>query len=162
MINFLERKDVCDLPILNLLPELQTQLSKVCRVVVQAPPGTGKTTLLPLLLKDEAWLDELKIVMLEPRRLAARTAAKRMADLLGEEVGKTVGFRVRHESQISRETRIEVVTEGVLTRYLQSDPALSEYGLIIFDEFHERHLQGDLGLTFALQSYDHVGNPGRK
>ena len=126
---------------------LQTQ----SRVVLQAPPGSGKTTLLPLLLRHETWLEGLKIVMLEPRRLAARAAARRMADLLGEKVGETVGFRVRHESVVGPQTKIEVVTEGVLTRYLQSDPALSAYGLVLFDEFHERHLQADLGLTFTLQ-----------
>ncbi|MEA1923500.1 MAG: ATP-dependent helicase HrpB, partial [Pseudomonadota bacterium] len=132
-------------------PKLRQTLQAGQQVVLQAPPGSGKTTLLPLLLRDEPWLAGLKIVMLEPRRLAARAAARRMAALLGEEVGETVGFRVRHESVVGRRTRIEVVTEGVLTRYLQNDPALSDYGLVIFDEFHERHLQADLGLAFALQ-----------
>ena len=149
--NFLERDDIRDLPVLALLPELRQQLQSDQRVVLQAPPGSGKTTLLPLLLRNELWLEGLKIVMLEPRRLAARAAARRMADLLGEEVGETVGFRVRHESVVGPRTRIEVVTEGVLTRYLQNDSALSAYGLVIFDEFHERHLQADLGLTFTLQ-----------
>ena len=149
--NFLERDDVRDLAVLELVPELRQKLQTAQRVVLQAPPGTGKTTLLPLLLRNESWLEDLKIVMLEPRRLAARAAARRMADLLGEEVGETVGFRVRHESVVGPRTRIEVVTEGVLTRYLQSDPALSAYGLVIFDEFHERHLQADLGLAFTLQ-----------
>jgi len=149
--NFLDRDDVKNLAVLNLLPELRQTLQAGQQVVLQAPPGSGKTTLLPLLLRDEPWLAGLKIVMLEPRRLAARAAARRMAALLGEEVGETVGFRVRHESVVGRRTRIEVVTEGVLTRYLQNDPALSDYGLVIFDEFHERHLQADLGLAFTLQ-----------
>ncbi|MEA3332428.1 MAG: ATP-dependent helicase HrpB [Pseudomonadota bacterium] len=149
--NFLKRDDVRELAVLELLPELRRTLQVGQQVVLQAPPGSGKTTLLPLLLRDEPWLEGLKIVMLEPRRLAARAAARRMAALLGEEVGETVGFRVRHESVVGRRTRIEVVTEGVLTRYLQNDPALSDYGLVIFDEFHERHLQADLGLAFTLQ-----------
>ena len=148
---FLDREDVRDLPVLALLPELRQQLHAQSRVVLQAPPGSGKTTLLPLLLRHETWLDGLKIVMLEPRRLAARAAARRMADLLGEKVGETVGFRVRHESVVGPRTKIEVVTEGVLTRYLQNDPDLSAYGLVIFDEFHERHLQADIGLAFTLQ-----------
>ena len=149
--NFLDRDDVKNLAVLNLLPELRQTLQTGQQVVLQAPPGSGKTTLLPLLLRDEPWLEGLKIVMLEPRRLAARAAARRMAALLGEAVGETVGFRVRHESVVSRRTKIEVVTEGVLTRYLQNDPALSDYGLVVFDEFHERHLQADLGLAFTLQ-----------
>ncbi|MCK5540583.1 MAG: ATP-dependent helicase HrpB [Deltaproteobacteria bacterium] len=149
--NFLDCDDVRDLAVLNLLPELRQTLQAGQQVVLQAPPGSGKTTLLPLLLRNEPWLEGLKIVMLEPRRLAARAAARRMAALLGEEVGETVGFRVRHESVVSGRTRIEVVTEGVLTRYLQNDQALSDYGLVIFDEFHERHLQADLGLAFVLQ-----------
>ena len=149
--NFLDRDDVRELAVLELLPELRRTLQSGQQVVLQAPPGSGKTTLLPLLLRDEPWLEGLKIVMLEPRRLAARAAARRMAALLGEEVGESVGFRVRHESVVGQYTKIEVVTEGVLTRYLQNDPALSDYGLVIFDEFHERHLQADLGLAFALQ-----------
>ena len=149
--NFLARDDVRDLPVLGLVPELRQKLQTDPKVVLQAPPGSGKTTLLPLLLRDEPWLEGLKIVMLEPRRLAARAAARRMADLLGEKVGETVGFRVRHESAVSQSTKIEVVTEGILTRYLQNDPTLNDYGLVIFDEFHERHLQADIGLAFALQ-----------
>ncbi len=149
--NFLNRDDVKALPVLDLVSELRQTLQTNSRLVLQAPPGSGKTTLLPLLLRNESWLDGLKIVMLEPRRLAARAAARRMAELLGEEVGETVGFRVRHESVVGQRTKIEVVTEGVLTRYLQNDPALSDYGLVLFDEFHERHLQADLGLAFTLQ-----------
>jgi ATP-dependent helicase HrpB len=121
-------------------------------VVLSAPPGSGKTTLLPLLLLSEKWLAGRKIILLEPRRLAARAAARRMAELLGEPVGEQVGYRVRHESRVGPRTRIEVVTEGILTRILQHDPELSGCGLVIFDEFHERHLQGDLGLVLALQA----------
>ena len=152
--NFLKYDDVKVLPVLSLLSELRQTLQTNSRLVLQAPPGSGKTTLLPLLLRNESWLGGLKIVMLEPRRLAARAAARRMADLLGEEPGQSVGFRVRHESVVGPRTRIEVVTEGVLTRYLQNDPALGDYGLVIFDEFHERHLQADLGLTFTLQAQE--------
>ena len=117
---------------------------------MQAPPGAGKTTRVPLELLGEPWLKGRKILMLEPRRLAARAAALRMADLLGEPVGRTVGYRVRMDTRVGPATRIEVVTEGVLTRMLQSDPGLSGVGLVIFDEFHERHLESDLGLALCL------------
>ena len=119
--------------------------------MLEAPPGAGKTTLVPLHLLDEPWLAGRRILMLEPRRLAARAAAARMAELLGEEIGKTVGYAVRFERRTSRETRIEVVTEGLLTRYLQRDPALEAYGCVIFDEFHERSLDADLGLALCLE-----------
>ncbi|MDY6990522.1 MAG: ATP-dependent helicase HrpB, partial [Thermodesulfobacteriota bacterium] len=118
--------------------------------VLQAPPGAGKTTFVPLFLQKAAWLGHGKIVMLEPRRLAARAAAMRMADLLDEAVGQTVGYRVRMDTRVSEATRIEVVTEGILTRMLQSDPALEGVGLVICDEFHERSLDGDLGLALCL------------
>jgi len=118
--------------------------------VLQAPPGAGKTTLVPLALLDQPWLEGQKIVMLEPRRLAARAAAKRMADLRGEVVGETVGYRIRQDSKIGPRTRIEVVTEGILTRMIQDDPELTGVGLVIFDEFHERSLAGDLGLALSL------------
>ena len=143
-----------DLPVRELAAELNRALATAGMAVLQAPPGSGKTTLLPLLLLtagEEGWLAGKKIVLLEPRRLAARNAARRMAGLLGEEVGNRVGYRMRGESRIGPRTRIEVVTEGILTRLLQADPALEEYGLVIFDEFHERHLQGDLGLVLARQ-----------
>lgn len=140
------------LPIEPALPELASALRDRTEAVLQAPPGAGKTTLVPLALKDEAWLDGQRIVMLEPRRLAARAAARRMAYLLGERVGQTVGYRVRMDTQVGRDTRIEVVTEGVLTRFLQEDPSLHGIGLVIFDEFHERSLHADLGLTLALES----------
>ncbi len=118
--------------------------------VLSAPPGSGKTTLVPLALLEQPWLHGKKIVMLEPRRLATRASAARMASLLGEEVGETVGYQVRFDRRISKQTRIEVVTEGILTRRLQQEPDLAEVGLIIFDEFHERSLHGDLALALAL------------
>jgi ATP-dependent helicase HrpB len=118
--------------------------------LLTAPPGSGKTTLVPLLLLHETWMEGQKIIMLEPRRLAARAAAARMAELLGERVGETIGYRIRLDSQVSSRTRIEVVTEGILTRRLQQDPELDGVGLVIFDEFHERSLQADLGLTLTL------------
>ena len=118
--------------------------------MLQAPPGAGKTTIVPLRLLAEPWLDGQRIVMLEPRRLAARAAARRMADLLGEEVGHTVGYRTRDERHVGRDTRIEVVTEGILTRRLQRDPSLPGIGMVIFDEIHERNLQTDLALAFTL------------
>jgi ATP-dependent helicase HrpB len=142
------------LPIEAVVPELREQLSQCMTVLLEAPPGAGKSTLLPLRLLDAPWLQGRKIIMLEPRRLAARAVASRMAQLLGESVGETVGFRVRFESQISARTRIEVVTEGILTRKLQADPALEDVGLVIFDEFHERSLHADLGLVLCRQVQD--------
>jgi ATP-dependent helicase HrpB len=118
--------------------------------VLEAPPGAGKTTQVPLALLDAAWLAGQKIVMLEPRRIAARAAAQFMAQQLGEAVGQTVGYRIRFESKVSAATRIEVVTEGILTRLIQRDPELAGIGAIVFDEFHERHLAGDLGAALAL------------
>ncbi|OSM04043.1 putative ATP-dependent helicase HrpB [Magnetofaba australis IT-1] len=119
--------------------------------VITAPPGSGKTTALPLALLDAPWLGEARILMLEPRRVAARAAAARMAHLLGESVGDTVGYQVRFERKRSARTRLEVVTEGILTRRLQSDPELSGVGVVIFDEFHERALNADLGLALCLE-----------
>ncbi len=142
------------LPIHAILPELKRALSTHTRAVLQAAPGAGKTTMVPLALLDESWLAGKKIVMLEPRRLAARSAAERMAQMLGERVGETVGYRMRGESRVSGKTRIEVVTEGVLTRLLQSDPELGGVGLVIFDEFHERSIHADLGLALSLQSQE--------
>jgi ATP-dependent helicase HrpB len=121
-------------------------------VVVHAPPGAGKTTIVPPALLDETWLGSNRIVMLEPRRLAARAAAQRMAALRHEPVGRTIGYRTRTDTRVSVDTRIEVVTEGVLTRMLQNDPTLDDYGLVIFDEFHERSLQGDTGLALTLHT----------
>lgn len=120
--------------------------------MLQAPPGAGKTTRVPLALLAEPWLAGRRIVLLEPRRLAARAAARRMAETLGEFPGDTVGYRIRHETRVGPSTRVEVVTEGVLTRMLQADPALEDAGLIVFDEFHERSLHADLGLALSLQT----------
>ncbi|MGH8159476.1 MAG: ATP-dependent helicase HrpB [Rhodanobacter sp.] len=137
-------------PITPLLPEIRASLAAHSRLVLEAPPGAGKTTQVPLALLDVAWLDGQKIVMLEPRRIAARAAAQFMARQLGEEVGQTVGYRIRFESKVGAATRIEVVTEGILTRLIQHDPELGGIGAIVFDEFHERHLAGDLGIALAL------------
>lgn len=138
------------LPIEAVLDRLQKTLAQNACAVLQAPPGAGKTTCIPLYLLNASWLEGLKIVVLAPRRLAARAAAQHMSDLLGEKVGRTVGYRVRMDSRVGPATRIEVVTEGVLTRMLQSDPSLEGIGLVIFDEFHERSLDADLGLALCL------------
>jgi ATP-dependent RNA helicase HrpB len=140
------------LPIDEALPELRSTLTTHRAVVLQAPPGAGKTTGVPPALLNEPWLAGRAILMLEPRRLAARAAAARMAALRGESIGETVGYRIRFESKVSARTRIEVLTEGILTRRLQSDPELENVGLVIFDEFHERHLHGDLALALSLDA----------
>jgi ATP-dependent helicase HrpB len=139
------------LPIEDCLDELKRQLCERDEVVLEAPPGAGKTTIVPLALLDEPWLAERKILMLEPRRIATRAAAWRMASLRDESPGDTVGYRMRLESKIGRHTRIEVITEGILTRMLQQDPTLAGVGLVIFDEFHERNLDSDLALALCLQ-----------
>ncbi|PSO45458.1 ATP-dependent helicase HrpB, partial [Candidatus Saccharibacteria bacterium SW_7_54_9] len=141
-----------DLPIEDVLPDLKTVLRERTEAVLQAPTGAGKTTRVPLALLGEDWLGGDKIIVLEPRRLAARSAAQYMAQQLGEEAGETVGYRVRMDRQVSARTRIEVVTEGVLTRMLQDDPSLEGVGAVLFDEFHERNLQADLGLALTLQA----------
>jgi ATP-dependent helicase HrpB len=141
-----------DLPVLEALPAVAEALRDGVSAILVAPPGAGKTTLAPLLLIDEPWLVGQRIVMLEPRRLATRAAARRMAALLGERVGDTVGYQTRDERHIGPSTRIEVVTEGVLTRRLQHDQTLDGYGLIVFDEIHERNLPTDLGLALALDA----------
>ncbi len=138
------------LPIDDALPDLIAALQQHRRAVLQAPPGAGKTTKVPLALRT-AGLTEQRIVMLEPRRLAARAAAERMAETLGEPLGHTVGYRIRGEAKTSKTTRIEVVTEGILTRMLQSDPDLPGVGAVIFDEFHERSLNADFGLALCLE-----------
>ena len=140
------------LPIDPVLPGLRDALAATTNAVLQAPPGAGKTTRVPLALLDAPWLDGRRIVMLEPRRLAARAAAHRMAATLGEAVGETVGYRIRLDTKVGPKTRIEVVTEGILTRMIQTDPELSGYGCVIFDEFHERSLNADLGLALALEA----------
>ncbi|MBX2896041.1 MAG: ATP-dependent helicase HrpB [Cyclobacteriaceae bacterium] len=137
-------------PVLEIVPELKAQFIQQKILILQAPPGAGKSTVLPLQLMNENWLQK-KIIMLEPRRLAARSVAMRMAQLLDEEVGETVGYRVRFENKVSAKTRIEVVTEGILTRMVQTDSTLEDVGLVIFDEFHERSLQADLALALCLQ-----------
>ncbi len=144
------------LPIAPHLPQVTEALARGGAAVLQAPPGAGKSTAVPLALLDASWLAGRGIVMLEPRRLAARAVATRMAALLGEPVGRRVGYRTRLETRVSRETRLAVVTEGVLTRMLQSDPALEDTGLVIFDEFHERSLVADLGLALALDAKAHL------
>jgi ATP-dependent helicase HrpB len=144
--------DMTGLPIETVIPQLRSALAAFGAAVLQAPPGAGKTTRVPLALLDEPWLAGQKSVMLEPRRLAARAAARHMARTLGQDVGATVGYRVRMETRVGPDTRVEVVTEGVLTRMLQGDPALEGVGLVIFDEFHERSLHADLGLALTLQS----------
>ncbi len=138
------------LPIDDVLSELMAALQSRGRAVLQAPPGAGKTTRVPLAML-EAGLTPGTILILEPRRLAARAAAHRMAEMLGEKVGQTVGYRMRGQARVSAATRIEVVTEGILTRRLQSDPGLEGVGAVIFDEFHERSLNGDLGLALCLE-----------
>ena len=139
------------LPIEAVLPALKAHLQQHDNALLEAEPGAGKTTLVPITLLDEPWLAGQKILVLEPRRLAAKAAAQRMADLLAEPLGVRVGYRIRHESKVSAQTRIEIVTEGILTRMLQSDPSLEGIGLVIFDEFHERNLHSDLALALCLQ-----------
>ncbi len=138
------------LPVDAVLDDLRRALAENANVVLEALPGAGKTTCIPLALVNEPWIEGKKILVLAPRRLAARAAAMRMSYLLNENVGQWVGYRVRMDSRVSAKTRIEVVTEGVLTRMLQSDPSLEKVGLVIFDEFHERSLDADLGLALCL------------
>ncbi len=140
---------IAPLPIDDALPELTAALRARNAAVLVAPPGAGKTTRVPLVLAQEPWAKGKKIIVLEPRRLAARAAAARMAATLGEEVGATVGYRVRFGSKVSRATRIEVVTEGVFTRMVLDDAALDGVAALLFDEFHERSLDADLGLALA-------------
>ena len=140
------------LPVLSSLDDLRRALGEAGRAVLAAPPGSGKTTAVPLALLNEPWLQGQKILVLEPRRVAARAAAARMASLLGEAPGGTVGYQIRFERKISAQTRIEVITEGLLTRRLHADPDLPGVGLVIFDEFHERSLDADLGLALTLDA----------
>src|SRR6476620_5284829 len=142
------------LPIDDVLGELTAGLRARPNAVLVAPPGAGKTTRVPLALLDEPWVDRRKLIILEPRRLAARAAAERMAQTLGEAVGETVGLRVRLGSRISRRTRVEVVTEGVFARMILDDPTLDGIAAVLFDEFHERSLDADLGLALALDAQE--------
>jgi ATP-dependent helicase HrpB len=137
------------LPITEIIPEVRKYLVGNDTLIVNAPAGAGKSTLLPLALMDEPWLKGKKILMLEPRRLAARAIAARMADLLGEDLGKTVGYRIRFENKVSDQTRIEVLTEGILTRMIHSDNSLEGVGLVVFDEFHERSIHADVALALC-------------
>lgn len=144
------RPSLPDLPVAETFDALRAALDRLGRAVLVAPPGAGKTTIVPLALLDEKWLAGNKILVLEPRRLATRAAARRMAELLGERVGETVGYQTRDEREIGINTVVEVVTEGILTRRLQNDPELHGVGLVIFDEVHERNLPTDIGLALTL------------
>src|SRR5216683_5316025 len=152
---------LADLPIEPVIPALRAAVRDGRAAVLQAPPGAGKTTRVPLALLDEDWLAGNRIVMLEPRRLATRAAARRMAALRGEAVGETIGYRMRMDSRVGPRTRIEVVTDGILLRMLQDDPSLGgiekgRVGAVIFDEFHERGLDADLGLALCLEAQRYV------
>lgn len=140
-----------DLPINDVLADIKSSLNNHLNLIIEAPPGAGKTTQVPLALMDQDWLGYNKIIMLEPRRIAAKTAAHRMASIISESPGQTIGYRMRHETRVSEHTKIEVVTEGVFSRMLQSDPSLDGIGLVIFDEFHERSLDSDLALAVCLK-----------
>ena len=146
------RPDSSGLPIEAALPALREALAARGAAVLEAPPGAGKSTVAPLALLDEPWARDKRLIMLEPRRLAARAIAQRLAQSLGEAVGQTVGYRMRLDTRVSRATRLEVVTEGVLVRMLQEDPALEGVAGLLFDEFHERSLQADLGLALSLDA----------
>jgi len=140
-----------DLPVADIIPQVKSYLATRPTLLVQAPPGAGKSTLLPLALLHEPWLEGKKILLLEPRRLATKSIAQRMANMLGEELGQTVGYRIRFDTCISADTRLEVITEGILTRMLHQDNALEEVGMVIFDEFHERNLFSEVGLALCRE-----------
>ncbi len=144
------------LPIDEALGPLSVALRAGGNAVVVAPPGAGKSTVVPLALLEEPWARAKRIVMLEPRRLATRAVAERMAATLGERAGETVGYRMRLETRVGKHTRVEVVTEGVFTRLLQSDPALEGVAAVLFDEYHERSLHADVGLAFVLDAQRHL------
>ena len=140
------------LPIEDVIPQIVSELRDRTRMVISAPPGAGKTTRVPLALLDEAWVAGRRLILVEPRRIAARAAAERMAATIGEKVGQTVGLRSRLDVRISQATRLEVVTEGVFSRMILSDPGLDGIAAVLFDEFHERSLDADEGLAFALDA----------
>lgn len=140
------------LPIHSIIPDLKLQLAQHDEAILEAAPGAGKTTVVPLALLEETWIGTRKIIMLEPRRLAAKSAAQRLAQQLGEPIGKTVGYQIRQDGQHSSDTKLLVVTEGILTRMLQDDPSLDDVALIIFDEFHERNLHSDFAFALSLQA----------
>jgi len=142
------------LPISEVIPAIKQKLVKENKLIVTAPPGAGKSTLVPIHLINETWLNGKKIILLEPRRIAAKTIAIRMAELLNEVVGETIGYRIRFETKVSSKTKLEVVTEGILTRMLQNDNALENVGIVIFDEFHERSLHADLALALCRETQD--------
>lgn len=141
-----------DLPVRDIIQEIKNHLQQTNTLIVNAPPGAGKSTLLPLALINEPWLQNQKILMLEPRRLAARSIAARMADLLGEQVGQTVGYSIRFENRTGPQTQIEVLTEGILTRMLHKDNSLEGVGLVIFDEFHERSIHADVAMALCREA----------
>jgi ATP-dependent helicase HrpB len=141
-----------DLPVKEIIPLVRKHLATNSTLIVNAPPGAGKSTLLPLAIYKEDWLSGKKVIMLEPRRLATKTIALRMALLLGEEIGQSVGYRIRFETCVSEATRIEVVTEGILTRMIHSDPTLEGVGMVIFDEFHERSIHADVAMALAREA----------
>jgi ATP-dependent helicase HrpB len=139
------------LPVAEIISQVKTHLQQSSSLIIQAPPGAGKSTLLPLALLDEPWLQGKKIIMLEPRRLATKSIAQRMASMINEDTGETVGYRIRFESAISSHTRLEVITEGILTRMMHSDNELNDVGLVIFDEFHERNLHSEVALALCRE-----------
>src|SRR3712207_5748408 len=141
-----------DLPVLDVVPDLIAALDTGANAVLVAPPGAGKTTAVAPALLDRPWATGRRILLLSPRRLAARAAAERMAGLRGEAVGRTVGYRTRLDSRTSRDTRVEVLTEGIFANLIQSDPELDGVAAVLFDEVHERSLEGDFGLALALDA----------
>ena len=149
------------LPVEDVLPELLSALADARNAVLVAPPGAGKSTVVPLALLSAGWAAGQKILLLEPRRLAARAVASRMAQILGERVGDTVGYRMRLDTRVGPRTRLEVVTEGILTRMLQQDASLTGIAAVIFDEFHERSLHADLGLALCREAQDSLDLPLR-
>jgi len=141
-----------NLPVKEVIPNIKKGLTDSSTLILKAPTGAGKSTLVPLILLNEPWLKGKKILMLEPRRLAAKTVATRMADLLGESIGDTVGYKIRFENKTSKNTRLEVLTEGILTRMIQEDNSLEDIGLVIFDEFHERSIHADVAMALCRET----------